>query len=799
MIPILYEANEVDFITNGLGRLSDVIECNVVEERNGKYELSMKYPLTGVHFEDLEMQRIISAIPSDGKNPQPFSIYYISKPINGICEIKAEHISYRLSLIPVSPFSSTTVSGALLGIEENAEESCPFTFWTDKTTSAEFSVEQPSSARSLLGGRQGSILDVYGGEYEFDEFIVKLHNARGINRGVTLRYGKNITDIRQEENISSTYTGVMPFWKGTEDQTDVLVMLTEKVIHSSNASSFPYQRTIPLDLSSEFQNRPTEAQLRTRAQSYMNANKFGVPDVSIKVSFVALWQSEEYKNIANLERVNLCDTVQVYFPKLNITASAKVIQTDYNVLKERYNSIELGEAKSNFASTVKKDIQTSTSQVTANLPTKSYLQQAVDRATRLITGGLGGHVVFTLNADGEPQEILVMDTDDIQTAINVLRINQNGIGFSSNGYQGPFQSAWTIDGHFVADFIDTGNLNASLITTGTLDADLIQSGRIESNNGLVYFDLDNNELSCSKLVTPTPWPYTTSKDPGDPIIRIEKGMYGLTSNPNYYALIQMYKKGGENDGLFFYIPKPNDTSTSATDPRIFSTQSIRICSGVSNVYRDTDYGTGGEVEVWKNSYGGGFTITAKDTSGNHTGYIHCAPSGIMQIGAEGIEFYGSTNAYVSFGQAAISRGFKSRVMETEDYGERLLYCYEMPTPIFGDIGSGTIGEDGYAIISIDEIFDETTRVDLEYFVFLQAEGKGELYVEDKQRSYFIVKGTPNLNFAWEIKAKQKDAVVERFEPMPERQEESEYDFEGDYYKEIEDYFIEQEAILYETA
>lgn len=794
MIPILYEASEVDFITNGLGRLSDVIECNVVEERNGKYELSMKYPLTGVHFEDLEMQRIISAIPSDGKNPQPFSIYYISKPINGICEIKAEHISYRLSLIPVSPFSSTTVSGALLGIEENAEEFCPFTFWTDKTTSAEFSVEQPSSARSLLGGKQGSILDVYGGEYEFDEFTVKLHNSRGINRGVILRYGKNITDIRQEENISSTYTGVMPFWKGTEDQTDVLVMLTEKVIHSSNASSFPYQRTIPLDLSSEFQNRPTEAQLRTRAQSYMNANKFGVPDVSIKVSFVALWQSEEYKNIANLERVNLCDTVQVYFPKLNITASAKVIQTDYNVLKERYNSIELGEAKSNFASTVKKDIQASTSQVTANLPTKSYLQQAVDRATRLITGGLGGHVVFTLNADGEPQEILIMDTGDIQTAVNVIRGNLEGIGLSRNGYAGPYTTALTIDGHFVADFIDTGNLNASLITTGTLDADLIQSGRIESNNGLVYFDLDNNELACSKLVSPNPWAYTPSRNPGSPIVNVLRGQYGSSSNPIYYALIGMCKEGAEDYGLYFDVPK--DSSVQTCD--IYSTGSIAIHAGASNKYNSNGYG--GYLELSEGGSGKVFHLAAEDASGVEKAYMYGTGSGsIVFYTYKGFEFYAPSSATVTFSSSAISRGFKSRVMKTEDYGERLLYCYEMPTPIFGDIGSGTIGEDGYAIVSVDEIFDETTRVDLEYFVFLQAEGEGELHVEDKQRSYFIVKGTPNLSFAWEIKAKQKDSVVERFEPMPERQEESEYNFEGDYYKEIEDYFIEQEAILYETA
>lgn len=799
MKAVLYEAGETNFTSNGLGRLSDATECTVTEERNGSYELNMKYPLEGIHFEDLELSRLIYAIPADGKDPQPFRIYYISKPMGGICEIKAEHISYQLSHIPVEPFEASTVSAALLGFTQHAAETCPFAFWTDKSTTATFKVTIPSSIRSLLGGTQGSILDAYGGEYEFDGYTVKLHNARGQNNGVSLRYGKNITDISQEENIQNTYTGVMPFWKGTANDVETTIMLPEKVLHSARAANFPYQRTIPLDLSSEFQEAPTEAQLRARAQAYMTANDIGIPSVSIKVSFLALWQTEEYKDIANLERVNLCDTINVYFPKLDITATSKVVKTEYDVLNERYNSIELGDVRSTLASSIKQDITSGTVAATADLPTKSYLQQAVDKATRLITGGLGGHVVFTLNANGEPQEILIMDTDDIQTAVKVLRINQNGIGFSSQGYAGPFTTAWTLDGHFVADFIDTGNLNASLITTGTLDADLIQSGRIESNNGLVYFDLDDNELSCSKLVTPTPWGYTTSKDPGDPIIRIEKGMTGISTNPDYYALIQMYKKGGENEGLFFYIPKPNDTSTSAIDPRIFSTGGMRICSGVSNVYHELDYGTGGELRLSSYSGGGGFVLTAKDTSGNDVAYISASASKIMQISAKGFEFYGPTDAYVTFSQGAISRGFKSRVMDTEDFGERLLYCYEMPTPIFGDIGSGTIGEDGYAIISVDEIFDETTRTDLEYFVFLQAEGKGELHVEDKQRSYFVVKGTPNLTFAWEIKAKQKDSTVERFEPMPERQDELEYNYEADYYDEIDKFFKEQEELLYETA
>lgn len=489
MIPILYPANETSFTSNGLGRLSDATECIVTEERNGVYELRMLYPVEGRHFSDILISRFIYAVPADGKDKQPFRIYSISKPLNGIVEINAEHISYQLIHIPVSPFTAGSAAAAMAGLKTNAAEACPFTFWTDKEVTGNFKVTEPVSIRSMLGGTEGSILDVFGtGEYEFDHYTVKLHLHRGTDNGVTLRYGKNITDIKQEENIANTYTGVMPYWKGSGDNNEEeVVTLTEKVLHSSNASHFPYQRTIPLDMSSNFETKPTEAQLRSAAQSYMSANNIGVPAVSLDVSFIALWQTEEYKEVANLERINLCDTVTVEFPTLEVSAQAKVIKTEYDVLRNRYQKLELGEARTNFTRAVASGLDANVSAM-KRLPSKSFMQKAVDHATELITGGLGGHVVMKTNADGEPEEILIMDTDDINTAVNVIRMNQAGIGFSTDGYDGPFSTAWTIDGHFVADFIDTGNLNASLITAGVLK---------DSNSNFVL-DLATGQMTMKK-------------------------------------------------------------------------------------------------------------------------------------------------------------------------------------------------------------------------------------------------------------------------------------------------------------
>lgn len=521
MIPVLYASDETVFTSNGLGLLYDCIDASCIEERNGQYEISFTYPLNGLHFSEIEHSCFIKAIPSDGANPQLFRIYYSSKPINGKVQFKAEHVSYQQKHIPVEPYTATNAAEALTGIAEHARENCPFEFWTDNTNTGDFSLEQPASARSIIGGMRGSILDVYGGEYMFDNYLVRLYRQRGQDNGVTLRYGKNITDIKQEKNIADTITGVMPYWYGqNENQESVYVSLPEKVIRSSTAANYPYQRTIVLDCSGEWQDPPTEAQLRGYAQSYITQTGIGIPKISIDVSFVALWQTEEYKDIANLERVRLCDTVTVEFEPLGISAKAKVVKTEYDILKERYKSIELGDARTNFAGQVKADIDASSAEIVKKTVTPSFLQREINRATELIRGGLGGYVVFTSNADGQPQEIIIMDTDDVQTAVQCIRINKNGIGFSTTGYDGPYTSAWTIDGRFNADFIATGSLTANLIKGG-----ILKLGGTDNGNGVIQV-FDGNNTQVGK------WDKDGLSAIGD--LEMKKGdIYGLVGSVPY--------------------------------------------------------------------------------------------------------------------------------------------------------------------------------------------------------------------------------------------------------------------------
>lgn len=480
MNPVLYESTQNTFETNGLGVLSDTISCQVVEERNGIFETTLEYPLTGIHYQEIKQRRIIFVKPNPYEDPQPFRIYRITKPLSGKITVYAQHISYDLSGVPVSPFSSGSVTGALSGLKTNAAVTNPFSFWTDKTSTGDFAVTAPTSTRTLLGGSDGSILDVFGGEYKFDRWTVRLYNNRGKNSGVSIRYGKNLMDLQQDENISNVVTGIYPYWLSGEGE---LTELPEKIVNAPG--TYDFTRISAIDFSGDFEEAPTEEQLRDRANDYISSNNVGVPTVSITVEFQPLEQTEEYKDIALLERVNLCDTVNVEYSELGVSATAKCVKTTYDALKDKYISIELGDAKTNIADTIVQQQQEINEK-----PSVSFLEQAVINATNWITGNKGGYVIFQRNADGQPYEILIMDTPDINTATKVWRWNNGGLGYSSNGYEGPFATAITQDGAIVANFI----------TTGTLQANLIKSGIIQSRDGRAYFNLDTGQIAATQLI-----------------------------------------------------------------------------------------------------------------------------------------------------------------------------------------------------------------------------------------------------------------------------------------------------------
>lgn len=593
MIPILYEQGETKFISQGIGSLADAISCTVTEERNGEYELEMTYPASGKLFSELTNGRLILAKPNDTSQTQPFRIYRISTPMSGKVTINAEHISYLLNGIPVAPFTATGMSAALNGLKNNSLVNNPFTCWTDSANgSTKFTVTVPKSFRACLGGTDGSILDTFSGsnppEFEFDRFAVKVHAQRGADRGVTIEYGKNLIDAKQENSIENTYTGVLAYWSNADQST----VAKSDIQYASNHSNFANEKIFILDTSQDFPGEPTKTQLNTAAANYVKNNNVGTPKINLTVSFVDLWQSEEYKNTALLELVQLCDTVRVKFSILGIDASAKVIKTVYNVLKERYDSIGLGESKSSFSDTIRQASGITGSVKAMVESNNSFLQSAIDRSTDLISGGLGGYVVINKNADGQPEEILVMDNADKTKAVNVIRINKNGIGFSKSGYNGPFSTAWTIDGAFNADYITSGIISAVNINGVNISGSNVNGTNINGSNITgSTITTQNSSNSYYKLVMDDGGlTYTDSSDGTES--SIEMGKNADLNNQEYSSIAIICSKNSNQSGIVVF---PNsilvDTRNISFPVRNVYFESDKISISTDSLELETQSGT----------------------------------------------------------------------------------------------------------------------------------------------------------------------------------------------------------------
>lgn len=469
---IMIGMTPIGFQSHGLGALSDAISCEVEEERNGSYELTMEYPISGVHFSEIEMRSIIVAKPNYLDSPQPFRVYQITKPINGKCTIYARHLSYDLSDIPVQPFTASGIQSALNGLKTNAMyDISNWNFMTSRATASNFKVDAPSSVRSWFGGKAGSLLDVYGGEWHYDGRTCDLENSRGADRGVTIRYGVNLTELKQEENCAEVYTGVLAYW--TDEEGNVVQGTVQNV-----SGTFDYVKVFILDCSNDFDETPTAAQLNAKAVSYIENNNVGVPKVNLTLNFVMLQ--------GLLNRVDLCDTVRVIFEKLGVEATAKCIRVRWNVLLDRYEEAEFGDAKTNITDSIIQANNAVAENAKSLRETATVLQNAIENAVQKISGNLGGYVILhDTNDDGYPDELLIMNTDDITTATSVWRWNQQGLMWA-NSYTGQYATiAITADGKIVADAITTGTLRGiELISTdGTSVVDIVNGKITTSRTG----------------------------------------------------------------------------------------------------------------------------------------------------------------------------------------------------------------------------------------------------------------------------------------------------------------------------
>lgn len=481
MSMILFPSGATTFETQGLGSIIDAISCNVHEVLNGEYELEMQYPITGLQYNNLQNRRIIYSKHDPYSDPQPFRIYRITRPMNGIISIYARHVSYDLAGIPVGVFDANNAQSAMQGLKNNSLVANPFLFETTMPTVANFSCQYPQPCRNLLGGQEGSILDVYGGEYEWDEWTVHLQPRRGLDNGVRITYGKNLIDIEQDENIANMKTGIVPYWINSENGE--VIYSSPQIIQAPG--EFNFSSVVPVDFGDKFESQPTPEQLADAGQQYVTNNKIGVPTVSIDLSFAQLEQYSLYESTEALERVRIGDTVYVFFAQLGINVSSRIVETNYDPILNRYNSVSVGSVRANIAGTIA-DQQQQIDDLTQNPTMSSAFKKAVASLTQTILGAKGGSVRFLdTDEDGEPDTLYIADDPDPSKAQKVWRFNYEGWGASENGYNGPFEIGATLNDGIVANFI----------TVGVLNGDLIQTGTIQSPNGRMTINLDQGKFS----------------------------------------------------------------------------------------------------------------------------------------------------------------------------------------------------------------------------------------------------------------------------------------------------------------
>lgn len=349
MIPILYENTETAFTSNGIGRLRNVISAVVTEERNGVYELEFQYPVDGVNYDRIQCGRIVAVEHDESGDVQPFDIVSYSRPIDGVVTFHAVHISYRQCAMTTSGTNINSLADAftMLG---NSSPANPFTYWTDKASTGFLAAGDgvPHSVRSILGGMEGSILDSYGGEYEFDTWTVKLWSSRGEVKPLTIRYGVNLMEYQEDVDYSNTYTACIPYWTGQDNSgNDVVVKgsMQQTTYPSFNGTT----RCIPLDVTDKFESKPSVAQVEAEGLSYINANQTYMPEQNITVDFIRLSDSPEYEQFKSLQSCKLCDSINVVFPRYNMEGLFKIVRTEYDVLLERYQRMELGALSTSLA------------------------------------------------------------------------------------------------------------------------------------------------------------------------------------------------------------------------------------------------------------------------------------------------------------------------------------------------------------------------------------------------------------------------------------------------------------------
>ncbi|CUL81238.1 phage tail protein [Listeria monocytogenes] len=503
--PTLYKADDPEILNgfvptnNGLGTLTNIANAVVSEERQGAFTFSFTYyapndfdddyEIQKVLFENLKKRAVVKVKVNDFDGEKLFRID--ESQFDAIGEFKeitaiaiAQYDLAANSFVGVDK-KSITPATALNEVLRAAVVPNKFTAWSDISITSNYKLDYKTVAEAIAG-TEGSIIDTWRTELEWDDFTIRLWKNRGTNRGVRIAYAKNLVGLVETETGDVT-TRIIPFARIDDGVGgEIELRLSETVIDAENVNETEIPLALPVDFSSEMQDAgyTTEDKLRTLAQAWFEKTGNNIPKISLEVDFVQLAKTEEYKEFAVLEQVALFDTVEVWHERYNKKIETRVNKYTYDPIDELYLMLELGDAKYSLSASSEMSARENAQLADKINGNYSFIEDAIKKATDLITGNSGGYVV--LYPPSRPAEIMIMDTEDVTTSKDVLRINKSGIGFSSSGIDGPYETAWTLDGDFNAKFITAGTLRAIdiegvTITGSTVQADLFSAQFVPKN------------------------------------------------------------------------------------------------------------------------------------------------------------------------------------------------------------------------------------------------------------------------------------------------------------------------------
>lgn len=726
----IYDKNDADnlaehlYDTQGLGALSDWLTATVSNKLNGAEIFQGTYPISGTNADLIIEGRIIQCYVDENRAKQRLRIYYAKTSVMGnTIEVKAEPIFNDIRKSVLNKYDSGTEKITATQAWQNAKDlakpaiSSQLSFSSLVDTLANVKIEK-ANFLEFFGGKEGSILDRFHGEFLKDNNTLRHEKRLGTDHKIKAIYTKNLTGLDLEIDAQSVLVGVYPFISSSSEGEDEIT-LPEEVIFTDYADDYPAGYVSFVD----FKDKATDvATLREAAKEWLKTNiDKQKPQVSGLIELVPLRHQRGYEKFVDLEKVSMGDGVDVYHPQLKVNMSARIVEYTFNVLTNSYDKLVVGNVKTNFLENTENNVSNLINDAIDQLKNggeiSDLINDIVDHQTDLITGNAGGYVL--LDPKESPSRILVMDTPNKETARNVLQINQKGIGFSKTGINGTYDTAWTLDGGFNASFITAGVITgitikgSTLVSTGADFDTTIQNGSILWHSKKLNRDVI--EMHAQE---------TTESDVGELFYQIKKGggfrILDTAGNP---------------------VMSTWDNGTSAGSWLSFSSRELhwfgtRKSNDGSITYETMDHNSSYfKVKVNNKPLtfdsDGGLTISNIATFNNVVGRIN-------------------KNTIIA-GDLSV-QGSKNSTVETKSYGRRLLNAYETPEYYFADYGEGVTGEDGKLRVDIEPMFAET--VNLDHYMTHATPTKLVLCAVTKEtKDHFIIETSePNVLVRWNIVA-----------------------------------------------